>query len=248
MTSIVGVLSKDGVVIGADSSVTFGPSHQFHTIEQPMKKLSVIADRILVAGTGQVGLDQRFCAVVKKAWDEKGFTGTALEAAKCLCKAAIVDFAETQAPKGQYGALVAFPVTKKFYLCEFSIDSFQPELKTELLWYCSMGSAQPITDPFLALMREFFWEKGPPSIYEAIFAVTWTLDHAIKVNPGGVNGPIQIGVLERTAKQELEARLLSDEELGEHRQNIEEAKKVMRAFRQKHQPEAMADLPKIPEP
>ena len=49
MTAVVGVLCKDGVVVGSDSSATFGPHPQFHTIEQRCKKISVIEDRIIVA-------------------------------------------------------------------------------------------------------------------------------------------------------------------------------------------------------
>ena len=48
-----------------------------------------------------------------------------------------------------------------------------------------MGSGQPITDPFLALMRSIFWGDGLPTVQDGTFAVTWALEHAIEVNPGG---------------------------------------------------------------
>ena len=90
-----------------------------------------------------------------------------------------------------------------------------------------MGSTQPITDPFLALMREIFWSAGQPSVDEATFAVTWALDHAIAVNPGGVNGPARIAVLKREGGQ-FRARLLDGADLEEHRGLIEEAKDRLR--------------------
>jgi 20S proteasome alpha/beta subunit len=67
MTAIVGIRCKDGVVIGADSSATFTDGGQVRTIEQPTeKKIEIIGDKVIVAGTGSVGHGQRFCAVVRK--------------------------------------------------------------------------------------------------------------------------------------------------------------------------------------
>jgi hypothetical protein len=55
MTSVVGALCKDGVVVGSDSAATF-VAGGMRTIEQPTEKLVVVRDHIIVAGTGQVGL------------------------------------------------------------------------------------------------------------------------------------------------------------------------------------------------
>lgn len=49
MTLVVGILCKDGVVIGADSAITFGLSPQQPTIEQPYsKKITVILDQVII--------------------------------------------------------------------------------------------------------------------------------------------------------------------------------------------------------
>lgn len=246
MTIVVGVLCSDGVVIGTDSAATF--SHgQFRTVEQTTDKLYVHG-QVIVAGTGQIGLGQRFCEVVRAAWDEKKFSGSPMAIAKHLSKGCRADFAETSAPMSQYGALVAFPSAQKAYLCEFQVTDFQPELKDERIWYVSLGSAQPITDPFLALMREVFWHEGRPRVEDAIFVVTWAIEHAIRVNPGGVNGPTRIATLEAGKKSQLQARLLEDEEIDMHRQNVDEAIKHLRAFRDLHRqlgPE-IPDVPQVP--
>jgi hypothetical protein len=75
MTAVVGVLCEGGVVVGTDSSATFahdiGPEQQAPTIEQCMDKLRVVGDSVIVVGTGAVGLGQRFCAIVEKAWKGK---------------------------------------------------------------------------------------------------------------------------------------------------------------------------------
>lgn len=243
MTAIVGVLCRDGVVIGTDSSATF-TAGGFNTIEQPTEKLDVVADRIIIAGTGQIGLGQRFKSVVQNAWDRKAFQNSAVETGKELSRSAIADFAFTQVPMGQYGALVAFSNGTKPQLCEFALQDFQPELKTDRIWYCSMGSAQLITDPFLAFMREVFWCKGQPSVQDATLAVTWTLDHAVAINPGGVNGPVRVAVLEPGDKGHFFARLLADSELEEHRQLIFEAKDRLRRIREDIMTSPAPDIPR----
>ena len=119
---------------------------------------------------------------------------------------------------------MAFPGANGAVLCEFESAGFQPELKTERMWFCSMGITQQMTDPFLALMREIFWPTDQPTVQQAALAVTWTLDHAIAFNTGGVNGPARIAVLERS-RDNYRARLLSDGDLNDHRSWIDGAKR-----------------------
>jgi hypothetical protein len=228
MTAIVGILCSDGVIIGTDSSVTL-TSGQTRTIEQTAEKLTIVGDSVIIAGTGQVGLGQRFTDVVQKAWDAKVFSNPtpALHKAKIVCKNGLDDFISTSVQKGTYGALVAFVAENKAQLCEFAVSDLQPELKTNQLWYCSMGSTQHITDSFLALIRDILWKNGPPPLTDGIFAATWTLDHAVTVNPGGVNAPVRIARLSRGRDGQFHAEILDDLELQEHRQNIAGAKQYL---------------------
>ena len=131
----------------------------------------------------------------------------------------------------------------------FALADFQPEFKTlEGIWYGSMGSTQFMTDPFLGLLRDVFWSEGPPSVSEGEFAVTATLEHAIALNPGGVAGPIQIGVLKRETDGSWAARLLTAEESFEHSQSVRAARQYLRGFRGTQQPAAGAKLPDVPKP
>ena len=111
-----------------------------------------------------------------------------------------------------------------------------------------MGSGQTITDPFLGFMREVFWESGPPSVGDAVFAVTWTLEHVIGLNPGGVNGPISIAVLEKLKDRTMRGRRLDPTELAEHRQNVNAARAHLREYQKKLQPDASIGLPEVPKP
>lgn len=246
MTAIVGMLCNDGVVIGADSSSTFSTGRE-RTIEQPSEKISIIGGSIIIAGTGQVGLDQRFTEVVSGVWSNKQFQqGTPMQIAKVLSANGINDFASTGLSPGAYGALVAYPNNKKPCLCEFAISDFQPEMKTaDRIWYCSMGSGQNITDPFLAFMRSVFWADGrQPNVREGVFATAWALEHVVDCNPGGVDGPISIAVLERN-RNNLAARRIRDEELDEIREHIDEAKTRLRDFIVDFQ---LDEVPEIPKP
>ena len=203
---------------------------------------------MIVAGSGSVGLGQRFIRLIELAYANKIFLGgqhhyTAV--GKLLCKQPIEDFASTHAQMGSYGALIGFPLGETTHLCEFAVSDFQPEFK-DAIWYCSIGGGQPITDPFLALMREVFWGQGMPTVQDATFAVTWALDHAVKVNPGGINGPVRIAVLEKR-KGKFSARLLEDADLQEHLQNIEQAKERLRSFPASQSADA-PDTPEVPRP
>ena len=222
MTILIGILCQDGVVVGSDSSATFTAGRQT-TIEQKCKKVEILCDgHVILAGTGGVGLGQRFSAIVENYFAdhnnrEKEFISIGRE----LSHRAICDFLETAAHDPvHFGALLAFSSPQKPKLCEFQVGNFQPEFKTEDLWYVSMGSGQTICDPFLGLQRRIFWKDDkPPSLSNGIFATVWALQHAIDVNPGGIKDPIQVAVL-RKGENGAVARILEEEELIEHRNNI----------------------------
>jgi hypothetical protein len=232
MTAIVGLLCKDGIVIGSDSSATFTAGEHFRTIEQLTKKITIIEDRVIIACTGQIGLAQRFSDCVGKLWSNSAFRSKPQqEIVREFCKAGVMDFGSTQAGKGQIGALIAFPSGDKHHLCEFQLQDFQPELKSPGMWFVSMGSGQAITDPFLGLLRRVFWATEQPTVSEGKFAVTWTLRHVIELNPGGINGPPQIAVLEHAADGKLKAKILDDAEISEHMENAQEAEKHLGKYR-----------------
>lgn len=225
MTVIVGIRCKDGVVIGTDSAMTFGPSAQQPTIEQPFhEKIAIVSGHIIVAGTGEIGLGQRFTDVAERLWREKAFQGkSAIGIGRLLAKGAVEDFSATQVKQGSYGALVAVPSNRTAELIEFSLSHFQPEIKTQANWYVSMGSGQAVADPLLGFVRSTFWGNEPPSRQEGIFAVTMVLKLACEMAPFGVAEPIQMALLSPQVKGPPSAFKLTEEELLEHMGNVEGA-------------------------
>ena len=247
MTVVVGICCSDGVVVGADSAVTFGIGPQIRTIEQLAQKIDIVGNSVIVAGTGEIGLGQRFTAIVNQAWEEKIFEHLPITVGRALSKTAIDDFNLTHAKLGNFGALVAFPSKSGTQLCEFALHNFQPELKIpKRVWYVSIGSGQPIVDPFLGLIRRVFWEDEAPSYREAIFAVTWALTHAIDVNPGGIQGPISLAVLAQ-GKGGLHARLLDEDELSEHIDSVQGVEAHLRGYADKIGANA-DEAPDVPKP
>lgn len=232
MTAVVGILCKDGVVVGSDSSATFTNVVQ-PTIEQKTKKIDIVENRVIVAGSGQVGLGQRFVGIVKDAHGNKLFSKhTQLEVGRALSEATIKNFISTNCPAGQYGALLAYASGNHCFLCEFDVKDFQPEWKNERMWFVSIGSGQQITDPFLGLMRRVFWEDALPSVADATFVAVWTLQHAIELNTGGINGPIQLSVLRKSGCQgNFEAHLLTDDELQEHMNNVDNVENYLSKYK-----------------
>ena len=233
MTVVVGILCEDGVVIGSDSSASLAAG-QFRTVEQPAKKTFIVSDHIIMAGTGQMGIGQRFENVLLAiATAIKCYQTDPFQIAKTICADAIKDFGSTNCPTGQFGALVAFQSNKGCHLCEFAVADFQPEFKTDEQWFGSMGSGQVITDPFLGMLRRVFFNHRKPKLSEGLFAATWAIKHAIELNPGGINGPPQIAALRaEPPSKRMTARLLTEDELSEHDGNIEGVERHIGQYRQ----------------
>ena len=216
MTAVVGWLCKDGVVIGSDSAITFSTGTQF-TIEQTGDKIFIIGEKVIIAGSGGVGFQQRFCSVVQSAYDKKLFTKNHIDVGRTLSSDLNNDLASTRADRGQYCALIAYASGDDFYLCEFTIRDFQPEWKDINVKFASIGCGQNITDPFLAFMKKvFLGEKEQPTVALAKFITYWTLSHVCELNPGGIKEPIQMAQLMKNEKGYFMANKLGEAELDEH--------------------------------
>ena len=200
------------------------------TIAQDLKrKIDVIQGQVIVAGTGEVGLGQRFVDIVKQHWRDQTFRKqSAVEMGRILSASAIQNFATTGVSQGAYGALVAIPSGTTPQLIEFAVSNFQPEVKTNNSWYVSMGAGQHVADPLLGFIRRAFWGDTPPNRQEGVFAATMVLELGCEMAPTGVAKPIQMATLvpKKKGKAYL-ARRLSDEELLEH---VEHVKSVIQYF------------------
>jgi len=259
MTLIVGIKCSDGVVIAADSAATLGNALGEQTVREAVPKLQILENRIVLGVSGPVGLGQLFADRVKVSWSQQG----GLKGVKSVAEAmrlirdairqdamAAIQGAAAAAPMlggvARIGAitstLVALPVAGTPELIQFDYQGM-PEAATGNLPYVSIGIGQPLADPFLAFLRNVFWERNSlPKLADAVFAAVWTLEHAIKIAPGNVAGPTQIAILESKGST-LVARVLLPQELEEHKQNVHGAEQHLALY---SKPQELTSQP--PEP
>ena len=85
--------------------------------------------------------------------------------------------------------------------------------------------------------------RGIPfdSVRSASALATWTVQHVIDVNPGGVAGPIRVATFGTDADGNFVARNLPDDEIAEHQQAVESAAQALRTWRDQLQSGAAAD-------
>jgi hypothetical protein len=130
--------------------------------------------------------------------------------------------------EANHGTAIALSIGETAHLVQFSAQC-APEEATEGLPFISLGSGQPLADPFLAFLRRIYWPTGLPSLLDGQLATVWTLDQAIRINPGGIAGETQIVVLKKDANgRNWVCDAISNDELGEHRRVIDDLENKMR--------------------
>jgi hypothetical protein len=238
VTIIVGVRCTDGVAIGADSIATssHGPQRLIQILSDD--KINIVANKIIIACTGAVGLSQRFHGIVKTSWDtpNKHFQKTSIERAREIARATIKDFEHTGVPR--HPPTARWPRVWSLNGCaarrcgsthEFGLLDFQPEIRKERLHFVSMGSGQLLTDPFLAFVSRVLWGSEPPNVQMGALGLYWVLSHTIQYAPGGVGKPIKIAVLKKE-KGDWVARSVEGDELQEAEQHVAEIEKLIRGY------------------
>lgn len=240
MTAIIGIKCSDGIVIGADSSMSSTDMAGQRIIETNIEtKINIIGGKFIIAGAGEIGYNQRFNAVIEKQFkEEKAFKlkeQTDLEIGKLLSGFGNKDFHETHFTQVNYSVLAAYPSKNGPTLCHLigGQSNFQPEIVTlDGMGYASIGGGQYITDPFLAFFKKLFWQDGPPDLGDGKFATAWALEHICDINAGGISGPIHISVLENAGKGQYNARKLPDDELAEHFDIVDNSKEYFSNFKE----------------
>jgi 20S proteasome alpha/beta subunit len=235
MTLIIGIKGKDGIVMASDGAATLGSMGQ-STALQPTRKLSVIKEKLVIGVSGPVGLGQMLKGKAEAMWDAHALSGKKPHEGMQVLSQGFREYilpelqvarvaSQTIGNAGLSSAicltLVAVPIGGD--LCLFQFDQQgSPEETTEEIPFASIGSGQPIADPFLGLLRRIFWSDHQPTVQEALFAAVWALDHAIKINPGGVAEPMQVITMIKNGAN-IEIKELSDAELSEHRTAVKAA-------------------------
>ncbi len=257
MTLIIGIKCSNGIVVGADGAATLG-NVAGHTIMQPVAKLNVIRNEIIVGVSGPVSLSQLYCDAVEHNCDgldqlrvaevcRKLRTVFIQDAQVAFQIAALTTQVVGSAAQSGvlHSTLVALATCGTPHLIQFDYQC-APEIANKDLPFVTIGSGQAIADPFLAFIRSIFWEDRLPSLAEGSFALMWTLEHAIRTAPGGIAEPTQMATLQINSSGQTVAKILPPSDLREHKVMIGEAEKHLRDFKQFQQP--TSDEPKPPSP
>lgn len=257
MTLIIGIKCSDGLVLGADSAATMSTATGLETIVQPMPKLEVVKDKVIVGVSGPVGLGQLYTDRVDKVCDDIG-NRDAPEVCRRLRNEFIQDAqiafqmaalaVNVLGPQARASiissTLVALVANNELQLIEFD-SQCNPEIISPDIAFSSIGIGKSIADPLLAFIKHLFWEEHLPSMSDGNFAVVWTLQQAIRTAPSGIRPPIQMAVLTIEGKQP-KARKLTREEVIDHEVNTSQAEDYFRKYREEHKPSAAEPEPPQP--
>lgn len=233
MTLIVGVICRNGVVIGADSiaTVTTAVEHQVSD------KITIEEDDVIIACSGSAGLSQLIKEELRGRWHEFKQFRCARDVRNAVSEGMFsqIEPAANRAKSagksfGGCDTIVALPTNLTPALFQFNALADSMEITSELT-FASIGNGSNQADPFLAFVKRILWsDQAPNSTRIAILGVLWTLQHVSRVSAGlGVGEPHRIAVLEKRGGSWI-AKLLSEGELSEHRQAIIEAEDALRAF------------------
>jgi hypothetical protein len=247
MTVVVAFYCPDGVVIAADSMITpnmGGISVGHHH----GRKIEVLPGPQLFAFAGDLGLAARFKIMAQHQHAQIAGLSHALDYGLGMSAGIIKQLASTGVTGNAIGGtntILAFCHGGSHHCCMFE-GQLQPRLLDEHHFYAALGSGKLSADPFLRFLVDIFCPDGRPTLREAIFLATWTVQHVIDTNPGGVAGPIRVATFGPDSSAVFQAAELPDSEIEEHQQAVESAATALRRWRDEIQSGHAAD--NAPEP
>lgn len=214
------------------------------TIQQHTTKIRILSGSMVLGVSGSIGMAQRLEAEIVRLHGSGVLTGKSVIEIGAILRSGLwtnvlrqeYEIAAVAQPviggmaqqNALCSALLALPVQDRAELIQFDAVG-APEAASDELPFAAIGSGQTIADPFLAFLRETFWPNRPPTVGEATFAAYWALDHAIRVNPGGLASPIFVYHLVRKGPG-WEPRELEASELYEHSEAVAAANAHLRVF------------------
>lgn len=241
------VMAQDGVVLGADSAATMGALGSETIRQQTGTKVEIVRGQALAAVSGPIGLGQRLIAEVeayvrnqsnpadvptKVMTDLRGKFAPHLAAEFEAAQRAVPVIGNQVAARSVLShSVVAICAGGRPSLLQFDQQG-APEAATQDLPFVCAGSGLAIADPVMGLLRDIYLPKDAlPTLADATFVTVWTLTESIRLAPGGLGGPIHLYTLTMDGRN-ASAREVPSDELAEHQQSCDEARKHMARFRE----------------
>lgn len=230
MTVAVAFLCADGVVVAADSMLTTSLGN-LSVGHHHGKKVDVLPGPQVFAFAGDQGQAARFRHLAETNHARIAQYPAALDYGLNLTASLIAQFQATGIVGSiNINTLLAFLHGGGCHCCVFD-GLMQPRLLDAQHFYVALGSGKLGADPFLRFLDDIFCRSQQPTVRQALFLATWTIQHVIETNPGGVAGPIRIAVFEKNAAGQFLSRELPANEIDEHQQAVESAAEALRKWR-----------------
>lgn len=233
MTVVVAFLCSDGAVVAADSMLT-SLIKNMPLAHHTGKKVSILAGNQVFAFAGDQGQGDRFRFVADNSNQEQiSQMAHPIDYGLNISSHLIQQFARTGIGDAvNLNAVLAYAHQGKPACCVFE-GNIQPRLLDANHFYCALGLGKLSADPFVRFLVDVFCQAEQPKVREAVFLATWVIEHVIRTSPGGVAGPIRIGVLKLDDGDNCVAHELPDQEIDDHRMAIESAIRSLRRWRDK---------------
>ena len=234
MTVITGIYCSDGIVIAADGALTIN-----NQIEQPYtEKVGCVNPNLMMGFAGNLGFAQRYKQVIKGLWSPDKIQQLEQEQThdivKAFCVTGIAEFVQTHPNNTPLnvptGFLIGFVHKGQHHLTMLPAGNFQPEMIDDSHPFQSLGSGYHITNPFLSFIKTVYWRGKIPNVQLGIFSAIMALDLAIEINAGGINAPIHITVIQKTAEG-YTCRKLEADEIAPHQDYTKAAIKKFSEYR-----------------
>jgi hypothetical protein len=260
VTLVVGILSKDGVVIATDRQMSLGAMGQM-TIGQAGTKTEVINGQALFAFSGAMAAGQQIGAALKALQPRFGATSTS-DAVQNIQAALrpILEPTFTQASKAGAAlgpqafhevlctGVFAAKFRDGFRLLEIGNQGTCEILSADKVPFACLGSGKGNGDPILGSLWRIYWNNEPLSLREAILAGYWTVKVCIELKTAHVGFEPDVFVLEKTGAhgQHMKTRHISADELSQHDEFILAVENAMRDVRRQRLTEGASVAPAPP--
>ncbi|MCY4522073.1 MAG: hypothetical protein OXC13_15015 [Caldilineaceae bacterium] len=199
MTTIIGMICSNGVVLGADSASSLPPGSEEHTYEITKQKIWISKLkhwRMMAATAGHAARGDWMKLAIERYFKES--SDHALDPIKRACEIrnSILRAQENlgyERPMSNHALIVfAAPDSCPNQILMFSGPKCQPQYFDHRKPFVAIGSGRRTAEPFLEFLRDVFWKEELPSIAEALVYVGWALMHTVSTQGSGSGLPINM--------------------------------------------------------
>ena len=229
MTVILGVLCRDGTVVGSDGASSQSTSKGLITYERAKQKIWILPSGVFGATSGNAALGQRVKVGVNRFFrDTETEFSDPYELGDSLRMRVRQELEQIEMkPSNTDSSMVAFQLEKKNFLLTLKGEQLTPRMVEDDLFYQAIGGGANLAQPFFEFLRETFWiNENLPSVGEARIGVEWTLQHTVSTSSRGVSFPLN--VVSRTGS-DLPCKL-RNEEIEEPLETIKRMQKKLREY------------------